>query len=227
MYCIFQVCLFIFQVTAGLLYFLCITHEGMSTVEFFPGEHNVRVLKDLQVDNLVVHKNIMGRRNKDLIVSGSDVSSYARWPLTELDSIGSSIWIDMFCMCFISVTAEITLYKYHVFLSTNNTRFIVSLQISIEESSGSKCKFGFFLRFWRLQVSSTCIKVLYKIKCGKTNYCKKLISDLFPPASHKKIMISLWINYLSLKEQCTCSFVQKSITQVKLKLWPDFIHSIL
>ncbi|WAQ97911.1 hypothetical protein MAR_022284, partial [Mya arenaria] len=61
-------------VTAGLLYFLSITHEGMASLELFTGESAVRVLSNLTVDNLVLHSNIEGRGDRDLVFKGEEIS---------------------------------------------------------------------------------------------------------------------------------------------------------
>lgn len=62
-------------VTAGLIYFLSITHEGMMSMEFFPdGGGYLRVLSDIGVENLTVHDQVIGRSGKDMMISGQEVT---------------------------------------------------------------------------------------------------------------------------------------------------------
>ncbi|XP_053399599.1 uncharacterized protein LOC123557260 isoform X2 [Mercenaria mercenaria] len=60
-------------VTAGLIYFLSVTHEGMLSLEFFPGGKYLRVLSDVAVENLTLHDQLVGRSGKDITISGHEV----------------------------------------------------------------------------------------------------------------------------------------------------------
>ena len=60
--------------TAGLGYFLLITHEGMASVELFTGQDSVHILSNLEVDKMILQRNIIGRRDEDVEIKGEDVS---------------------------------------------------------------------------------------------------------------------------------------------------------
>ena len=60
--------------TAGLGYFLLITHEGMASVELFTGQDSVHILSNLEVDQMILQRNIIGRRDEDVEIKGEDVS---------------------------------------------------------------------------------------------------------------------------------------------------------
>ncbi|KAH3834381.1 uncharacterized protein LOC127878166 [Dreissena polymorpha] len=60
-------------VTAALLYFLSITHVGMTGIEFQSGESTVRVLDDISVTELVLGEDIVTRGERDLVLSGEQI----------------------------------------------------------------------------------------------------------------------------------------------------------
>lgn len=60
-------------VTAGLLYFLSIAHRGMETIEFINGEY-IRVLSDVEFQDLALHSNLSVLNDKDLDISGKQVT---------------------------------------------------------------------------------------------------------------------------------------------------------
>ncbi|KAL4229787.1 hypothetical protein ACF0H5_010178 [Mactra antiquata] len=60
-------------ITAGLIYFLSITHEGMMSLEFIPESGHLRVLSDIELEDLQVN-DIVGEIETDLDLSGEEIA---------------------------------------------------------------------------------------------------------------------------------------------------------
>jgi hypothetical protein len=47
----------------------------MLSLEFFPGGKYLRVLSDVEVENLTLHDKLLGRSRRDITISGHEVIS--------------------------------------------------------------------------------------------------------------------------------------------------------
>lgn len=61
-------------VTAGLFYFLSVTHIGMESVELLREGNYIRVLTNLDVENLTMYEDLIGRNGHDIAFEGQQVS---------------------------------------------------------------------------------------------------------------------------------------------------------
>jgi len=46
----------------------------MASVELFTGQDSVHILSNLEVDKMILQRNIIGRRDEDVEIKGEDVS---------------------------------------------------------------------------------------------------------------------------------------------------------